>query len=462
MSTTNNLKTEVTIHIINKEEIINSIIKIDNEDEEDFSTCNKQEKHTQNNQTNSKDKKICNKCKSTKANYINRTESICKLCVSEIILHKFKSNLRAQCRIRHEDELLICISGGVSSQIMLRLFDKALNNNQSTKKLFFKVKFLYVDESFLYTDYYINQDKERLDKVRKENIERITSLVKEYKFKIDVVLLEHSIKPEQIMKVDVGSVETDYSQVLSFLNSVYSLNNLTYIKKYVEIMKHNMISLYGIRSNINKIVIGNSQTNMVIKVFNDIVQGRSNNIDSNSFVTRFYNTNILYIRPMKDFLLKEILIMNHIFTIESLPSSNWTYFLECSLMNKNNKNKLLNTNSPSNSDSSLLIQNVLYKLQDKLFSTTPTISSTIEKVRLSPLDKEKEEYCLFCFKVKDNIINQLEVGSIEMMRKESLFNDEKSSLCFGCKRMFSELYTQREAFNKVILVGEEYFGLYNK
>ena len=59
-------------------------------------------------------KLICEKCQKNSKIY-NKFKFLCVDCFEEIINHKFRANLRTVCKIRHEDYLLICISGGNNS-----------------------------------------------------------------------------------------------------------------------------------------------------------------------------------------------------------------------------------------------------------------------------------------------------------------------------------------------------------
>ena len=82
---------------------------------------------------NQKDKTECEKCKQKSKNY-NRNKFLCLDCFYEIINHKFRANLRTCCKIRHEDYVLICISGGNSSMTMLHMFWNSFTKNKSNKK----------------------------------------------------------------------------------------------------------------------------------------------------------------------------------------------------------------------------------------------------------------------------------------------------------------------------------------
>ena len=108
-------------------------------------------KRQKDNKKNNKvtDKKICEKCSENSSKIYNRNKFLCLNCFDSIIIHKFKSNLRTCCKIRQEDYLLVCISGGKYSMGMLELFHQSFNDSNSKRKLFFKIKILYIDDSIL-------------------------------------------------------------------------------------------------------------------------------------------------------------------------------------------------------------------------------------------------------------------------------------------------------------------------
>ena len=121
-------------------------------------------------------KKICEKCMNNPSKLYNRNKFLCLDCFNGIIIHKFKSNLRTCCKIRQEDYLLVCISGGNYSMGMLELFHQSFNDSNSNRKLFFKIKILYVDDSILL------KDKEKIIEERNKRKLFIDKKLKEYKF----------------------------------------------------------------------------------------------------------------------------------------------------------------------------------------------------------------------------------------------------------------------------------------
>ena len=105
-------------------------------------------------------------------------------CFFSIINHKFRSNLRVNCKIKHVDTVLICISGRNNSMSMLSMFNYTFfKDTTSNRKLFFKSKLLYIDDSFLYKD-----------SNRKENINIIEQICKVSGFPYEIIMLENVLK----------------------------------------------------------------------------------------------------------------------------------------------------------------------------------------------------------------------------------------------------------------------------
>ena len=139
----------------------------------------------ENKNTNKKDKNICTKCKKEKTQIVNRDKILCLNCFEEIITHKFRSNLRTNCKIRHEDFVLVCISGGNSSMCMLNLFYKTFHETTTNRKLFFKLKIVFIDDSLFLIE------KDKIINERNNNKHFLKSLCEKYHFDIDIINLEN-------------------------------------------------------------------------------------------------------------------------------------------------------------------------------------------------------------------------------------------------------------------------------
>ena len=143
----------------------------------------------------SKPKKMCFKCKTNPATLANKQDIVCKECFMEIFTHKFKSSLRKNLKIWKDDLNLIAISGGSNSMALLHLLYSSLFDNKSTRKMFFKVHIIYIDEgSVVY-----NWTEEK----RTDNINFIKRICEKYHFTYSIVPLEAA---HDIIDLDLRAV----------------------------------------------------------------------------------------------------------------------------------------------------------------------------------------------------------------------------------------------------------------
>lgn len=336
------------------------------------------------------DKKNCYKCKTNKSQFLNRNEFICKECFLKLINHKFRSNLRAQCKIRNEDCVLVCVSGGNNSMAMLNMFHSTFNDKTSNRKLFFKLKVLYIDDSIL-----SGNESYTLDSPNCKN--EIESICKKFQFLYEVIPLEsvlENLYPDyQIKFVEINN---KISQIGSFNEDFY------------KILIRNLIFKYSLHNGFNKIVLGNSAQSLVNSTFGSIVKGRGFNLreDIGYLDDHYLKGKVLILKPMRDYLTKEILLYNHIKKIELIHSS---FELIGTL-----RSPLINL--PKNGNTTRLLKFFFDNLQDKMFSTVTTVIGTAEK--LKPRSELNLIYCGFCLNYIDEVYNPLEIGSIDSIKNE--------------------------------------------
>jgi hypothetical protein len=229
---------------------------------------------------------------------------------------------------------------------MLHWFNLTFNDNTSNRKLFFKLKVLYVDDSCLEL---INPDNnlEYVLKERKIRMEILKNLCAKYKFSFDIINLE-----------DVLSIPV-FNDLVSNEGSNYDINLTTNIsnmekisladeknisvdlmKKYVllykniskvgnfnrdfnKIMTRNLIFNYAIRNNFNKIVLGSSAQGLVNNIFSNIIKGRGFAIreEIGCIDSHYLGGKLLILKPLKDFLAKEVLLFNYLNNVELIFQS---------------------------------------------------------------------------------------------------------------------------------------------
>ena len=352
------------------------------------------------------DKKICEKCKKNNSKIYNRNKFLCLDCFNEIILHKFKANLRTCCKIRQEDYLLVCISGGNYSMGMLELFHQSFNDSNSKRKLFFKIKILYIDDSILL------KEKEKIIEERQKRKLFLDKKMKEYKFDYDIIYLEKVMNLNDIKINLTDNNEYDNILIEKYLKIFESISNTGGFKtKFIQISINNLIFFYTLKNKFTKIVFGNNGQGLVRQSFFNIITGNGKDIKHNiTHVDDTYlNGKIIIYRPLQDFFDKEISYFNHYHKVEIIYP----------VYKDDNLTKILST--------------FFGKLQFERLNTVPSVINTAEKVAVY----KSEKICKFCLSYLDKNKNKLEFGL------DAFLNDENctlnNELCYGCRRMFSDL-----------------------
>eukprot|EP00340_Litonotus_pictus_P009647 CAMPEP_0170518560 /NCGR_PEP_ID=MMETSP0209-20121228/4223_1 /TAXON_ID=665100 ORGANISM="Litonotus pictus, Strain P1" /NCGR_SAMPLE_ID=MMETSP0209 /ASSEMBLY_ACC=CAM_ASM_000301 /LENGTH=335 /DNA_ID=CAMNT_0010804169 /DNA_START=537 /DNA_END=1547 /DNA_ORIENTATION=+ len=316
--------------------------------------------------------------------------------------------------------------------LMLYLFNLSLNESHSTKKMFFKIQFLFIDDSFFFSDYRTNKDKERLLSIRKENMEALTQLAEAYTFNINMINLEQCLNLNTLKDTSNSNLieTTDFDLIDTIFSKLKQLNNVNYQNRYSEILIKNLILFYSSIHKYNKVVLGDSQTSMANSVFNHLVEGRGYNINISYVDNTTLPGKVSLLYPMRDFLEKEVLIMNKVFNISVLKNS---------VKNLKVNTEVKGGKKPFGGDHSSLISNFLSGLQEKAFPTTPTVINTAEKLIYEAPKDLKAGLCSCCTGRKDELFNEMEIGSIDDMKNESSIFKQGLDLCFGCRRMFSNI-----------------------
>ena len=363
-------------------------------------------KENKNKKNKIKDKKICEKCNQNKSKVYNRNKFLCLDCFEEAIIHKFKANLRTCCKIRLEDYILVCISGGNFSMSMLEMFRQSFNESKSSRKLFFKIKILYIDDSLFL------KDKNKIIEERNKRKKFLNKIMTEYKFDYQIINLEKSfdLNNKDINLNDNETYENDLiEKYLAMFNNISSIGGFK--TKFIQITINNLIFYYSLKNNFTKIVFGNNGQSLVGQTFFSIITGNGKDVKHNiTHVDNSYlNGKLLIYRPLQDFFNKEILYFNHYNKVELI----YPVYKDDNLTN--------------------ILSSFIGKLQYEKLNTVPAVINTAEKV----VQYKNEKICKFCLGNMDKNMNLLEFGL------DSFLNDEKcilnNELCYGCRRLFSDI-----------------------
>jgi len=398
----------------------------------DYNAKEEQNKNKKENKKQKKivDKKICEKCMNNPSKLYNRNKFLCLDCFNGIIIHKFKSNLRTCCKIRQEDYLLVCISGGNYSMGMLELFHQSFNDSNSSRKLFFKIKILYIDDSILL------KDKEKIIAEKNKRKMIIDKKLKEYNFDYDIIHLEKVMNLNDINLNLNENNEYDNILIEKFLKLFENVPNPGGFKtKFIQISINNLIFFYAMKNKFTKIVFGNNGQGLVRQSFFNIITGNGKDIKHKiTHVDNTYlNGKILIYRPLQDFFDKEISYFNHYHKVDLIY--------------------------PVYKDDNLtrILSSFFDKLQSEKLATVPSVINTAEKVILY----KNEKICKFCLSNSDNNINKLEFGLDAYLNDENCILNKE--LCYGCRRMFSNVIQDffiEDKKEKAIIIIDEILNIF--
>jgi cytoplasmic tRNA 2-thiolation protein 2 len=281
---------------------------------------------------------------------------------------------------------------------MLHWFYATFNDNTSNRKLFFKLKVLYVDDSFLYSSDY--------DSDRNNRKQMISDVCTKYGFPFSTINLEHAmgLPVFNSTPTTLPLEETDQEMIKSYLEIFHKIPNIgSFDRDFNFIMKRNLIFYYALLNSFNKVVFASNSDSLVSNIFSNIIKGRGFTIkeDINYIDNHYVDGKVHILRPMKDFLTKEVLLFNHCSNVDALFPYN--------AISRNVKH-----NIPFQGDTGELIGHFFDNLSNKINSTITTVMGTAEKIK----ERNGGKVCSFCLNYIDELYNPLEIGSIDSINNE--------------------------------------------
>jgi hypothetical protein len=306
---------------------------------------------------------------------------------------------------------------------MLHWFYTTFNDNTTNRKQFFKLKVLFVDDSCL-----VYRNPNNLLKEREFKKEQIAKICNTYGFPYDIINLEH-IESTSAYNEQTNNFRDSNCDNISKLLSLYDLISQvgSFDKDFIRIITRNLIFKYAVANSFNKVVLGTTGHGLVNNTFLNIVKGRGYTMkeDIEYVDSHYLEGKVKILRPMKDFLKKEILLFAYINKVELVYPTNTEGF--------ELRQSGVKLNMPFKGDTYDLVNGFIENLQNKMGSTITTVMGTTEKIKV----KNSGKPCAFCLNNIDSVYNNLEIGSIDIINNEKIFSNE--NLCFGCKRMFQNL-----------------------
>jgi hypothetical protein len=312
---------------------------------------------------------------------------------------------------------------------------------------------------------------------RKKTKEFFEDLFKKYNFDYHIINLENVLNLDykdfkennydgKLNNIEAHNNDNDNeinntytNKILLEKNAELKVTNFELIEKYLmiheniiklgsfdtdfnKILIRNIIIYFSRLNKFNKIIFGNSGQSLVSKVFSSIIKGRGFTAkEETSYVdTRFFNGSPIILRPMKDFLDKEILLFNYINKVELLYNT-----IDIDYKRYNQKHSI-----PFKGNTDNLIDCFFDNLQNKMPSTITTVMGTADKLMERKVSQRKnipailnnnddnknasnsndhgnsncngflpeDKICEFCLSFIDELYNILEIGSLDSIKNE--------------------------------------------
>nr|DBA16944.1 TPA: hypothetical protein GDO54_002468 [Pyxicephalus adspersus] len=421
------------------------------------------------------------KCKEASAVLIIRVgDAFCRSCFKEYFVHKFRAMLGKNRVVFPGEKVLLAYSGGPSSNAMVQQVQEGLSRD-APKKLRFIPGILFIDEGAVCNQSW--EDRERtMSEI--ENILKATSfpfhiLSLEQLFTLPQTMLQMNLaeipkrdgsykqavgsflgqqkaqaedgvsdaadRLTQIHIADNSSVECSQSAAFSrpaaehtaALRDMFnSAKTLTAKQELLHLLRNHLILHVARTHGYSKVMSGESCTRLAVRLLSNISLGRGAFLPLDTGFSDNRYGDVVIVRPMRDYSLKEISFYNRLFNVPSV-------FIPA-----------LDTKASGNSSIQHLSESFITKLQADFPSTVSTVYRTSEKLHVSRTDttqpKNQQDKCLLCMCTLDTHTGPASAffatqKSQQLSEKKSLKNvpsakDSEKQCCNGgqcCKESAS-------------------------
>lgn len=332
--------------------------------------------------------KQCKKCGTEKGIVVLRVNDVyCKSCFLPYFTHKFRACLGKSKLIKANDGVLVAHSGGQASSAMLHLIKEALEEDNK-KKLRYVPAILYVDEGVV------------LDQGIGERLalcKEIVSLAAWTSFPVYVTTLEMVYKLEDSNPQDIvlamksgESIErlpTDPALEQRLKDLFTSVTSLTAKEDLLLRLRHQIICKVAEKFGLAKVFLGDSGTRLSVRLLADIAQGRGAQLTEDTGFSHNWGSQVVVLRPMREFVAQEIAMYNNIHHIESVTIPT------------------LATKTDHRSSIARLTEQFVRGLQLDFPSTVSTVFRTGDKLCTSP-QVSSENKCALCQGLLDTNVRE--------------------------------------------------------
>ncbi|KAM9374074.1 cytoplasmic tRNA 2-thiolation protein 2 [Phaethornis superciliosus] len=421
---------------------------------------------------------LCVKCgEGSAAILIRQGDPFCRGCFREYFVHKFRAMLGKNRVIFPGEKVLLALSGGPCSSAMLRQVQEGLSR-ETAKRLRFTPSLLYIDEGSV---------RGQNPTQREQNLNHMETLLQATGFPYHLAHLEQALElpasilrpgPEpaagsnpsykeavggflQQQKQEEGdrdggtslpglSTQNEHPEGPSqrlpppaltqeLLRLFEAVETSTAREELLQMLRTHLILQTARSRGYSKVMTGESCTRVAVKLLTNLALGRGAFLAVDTGFVDKRHGDVLVVRPMREYVAKEIAFYNHFFNVPTLVTP--------PLLTKRREKPSIH----------YLVERFLLGLQEDFPSTITTVYRTGEK--LSPalaVANSESERCLLCLCALDIageeelaleptlIMEELELENRGCQDGPPAAGAERKAafiplLCYGCRLTFKEL-----------------------
>ena len=270
--------------------------------------CNDGEQNVESDQFKTKfcGRRTCMKCCSTEAVVVVRMDDpLCRSCFLAYFTHKFRATIGKARAIRAGEKVLLAFSGGLSSSAMLHLVSEGLSP-RSPRKLRFDPGIVFIDEGEI-----LNSSKGE----RSQNVQQIRETTSKMEFPFHKLCLEDVFDIEKFRVDDSTCTKDNVAKLMSLFETTLSL---TAKEDLVKTLRIRLLLETARKEGYSKVMLGDCATRLSIRLLSDISQGRGSDLPFDTGFSDERHGDVTFIRPMREFMMKEIALYNFFNRIESV------------------------------------------------------------------------------------------------------------------------------------------------
>ncbi|XP_075972421.1 cytosolic thiouridylase subunit 2 [Anticarsia gemmatalis] len=361
----------------------------------------------------------CKKCNSPKSVILRMKDYYCDNCFMINTNHKFRACLGKNKVLSPNENVLICLSGGVGSSVLVDLIHYSISLD-NTKKLRIVPFFLHIFDDTTIAESVLEQ-------------------CKHLNFNIHMVhISDYMNSTHRTLAVNcIPRAEQDVEK--TFQNMLNSMPP-TAVNDFIIKIKRHLYIKYAEHLQCNTIFTAETTNTLAINLLSNLAIGRGSQVQNDIGFSDIRDSKVKILRPMKDITKEEL-----------------DYYVSIRQLQPTSTNNSANDNSLQS-----VISSFVHGLQENFQSTISTVCKTADKIGNCNEDKS-EQKCIICESNLNTDITKMsaleatnvsrtvsygttnfsqttEISTIfDCDNRTAVFPFVHKYLCYGCSRNHSEM-----------------------